>query len=148
MTDYRPMNYRGQLSATFPFRKSLGRYINWYSTEARSTLTRHLPTLDRDLNETRPIYQLICWPIHRLICLSTALIRHKIQLLWALDFAHLEAIAWQSLKQVIPQQWVPYAQMPNYQWSIVKAIFIELGIYSCMSMLVVCQSSITINHWL
>lgn len=54
MTDYRPVNYRGQLSATFPIRRSLGRYINWYLTEARPTLTRHLPDtwpgLERDLD--------------------------------------------------------------------------------------------------
>lgn len=43
MTDYRPVNYRGQLSAKFPIRPSLGRYINWYSTEASPTLTWHLP---------------------------------------------------------------------------------------------------------
>ena len=43
MTDYRPVNYRGQLSATFPIRPSLGRYVNWYSTEASPTLTWHLP---------------------------------------------------------------------------------------------------------
>ena len=49
MTDYWPVNYRDQLSATFPIRPSLGWYINWYSTEAPPTLTRHLPDTWRRL---------------------------------------------------------------------------------------------------